>query len=420
LFKTQLADGIMGMDMKGESFWSQMFEAGKMGDSKQFSLCFSRQPTADRKGIEAGALTLGGSDVRFHASPMVFTSKASGGRSGFFSVKVRNIYLRDGQGGESVKSKRKDPTDGLYPLDVSYATMNTGGVIVDSGTTDTYWNQGIAAKFKAFFKDLTGKDYSDNAVFLTKEQMAALPTIIFQLESSADSNEGSDPDSTVGLAGSIDPDHPYDILIAFPPSHYMEYDIDTDKYTARFYISEKGGSVLGANAMMGHDVLFDIDNDRIGWAESDCDYTTLVTTQGYPNVLDDEDSGDGTGKGDEKTPAAKPSSKGTDWWGLIQSCKSNHCRGGVGLALAMTLVLLLCMCLCFCTTRSRTTADYRMATFDDDDEEVEMSSGNFRSYKDEPPASPSHDDDDHHHDDHDEGHDGEESPKKGEFEGDFI
>lgn len=39
--------------------------------------------------------------------------------------------------------------------------------------------------------------------------------------------------------------------------------------------------------MMGHNVIFDVENDRIGWAESDCDYTKLVTDGGYPSVLDE-------------------------------------------------------------------------------------------------------------------------------------
>ncbi len=42
LFRTQLADGIMGMDNADTAFWSQMHKAGKIKD-KLFSLCFSRQ-----------------------------------------------------------------------------------------------------------------------------------------------------------------------------------------------------------------------------------------------------------------------------------------------------------------------------------------------------------------------------------------
>jgi hypothetical protein len=80
-----------------------------------------------------------------------------------------------------------------------------------------------------------------------------------------------------GLAGeALDNENPYDIILAIPPSHYMEYDGKNSKYVARFYNDEHGGSVLGGNAIMGHDVFFDIDNKRIGWAESKCDYSDLV------------------------------------------------------------------------------------------------------------------------------------------------
>ena len=45
----------------------------------------------------------------------------------------------------------------------------------------------------------------------------------------------------------------------------------------RFSMSESSGSVLGANTIRGHDVYFDIiDNDRIGFAPSDCDYLQLI------------------------------------------------------------------------------------------------------------------------------------------------
>ena len=39
--------------------------------------------------------------------------------------------------------------------------------------------------------------------------------------------------------------------------------------------------VLKNNATMGHDIFFDIDNQRIGWAERFCDYTKLVHDSVY-------------------------------------------------------------------------------------------------------------------------------------------
>ena len=216
LFKTQLADGIMGMDMRAEAFWYQMFDADKM-DEKKFSLCFSRQPTADRKGTEAGALTLGGTDTRLHDSEMVYTEKASGGRAGFFSTKIRKAYLRDGTAGERSRSIHKDQTTGVAEIDISYAALNSGGVIVDSGTTDTYLTKNLAAPFTKAFHEMTGKSYSHSSLSMTKADLDALPTILFQLEANPDDNQGK----TNGLAGDLDPDHPQDVLLAIPPSHYV-------------------------------------------------------------------------------------------------------------------------------------------------------------------------------------------------------
>jgi hypothetical protein len=281
LFKTQLADGIMGMENDPYSFWHQMFDAGKLNGVKQFSMCFARSPTAERTGTEAGALTLGGVDDRLDLTEMVH-SKVSG--TGFYTVSVRNVYVREGKGGEAALSANPDAK--VVTLDITKALLNRGGVIVDSGTTDTYWNRNMANLFKDAFSGLTGgKSYSNSPIHLSKEELAALPTILFQLEGDEATN-GKLPDGASGLVGDLDPEHPYDVLLAFPPSHYYEYDEDKDQYTGRFYLTESSGSVLGANAMMGHNVLFDSDNGRIGWAESNCNYTKLVTENGYTNVLD--------------------------------------------------------------------------------------------------------------------------------------
>jgi hypothetical protein len=288
LFKTQLADGIMGMSNQKSTFWSQMFQAGKMGSDQRFALCFSRPPDITREGTEAGAMTLGGCDDRLHLTPMVFTPGFDTGRSSFFSVKVRKIMLRDGKYGESVKSTNKNPNKGVTVLDIDESVINKSGIIVDSGTTDTYWNAGISAEFKKVWKNKMGWDYSNKAIDLTDEGLAALPTILIQLYGDDATTGDSDLDAfhTPGLAGAMDTKHPTDVILAIPPSHYMEYNPDKDTYTSRFYPDERGGSVLGANAMMGHDVFFDVDTKRIGWAESACDYTHIVQDNGYSFDID--------------------------------------------------------------------------------------------------------------------------------------
>jgi hypothetical protein len=383
LFVTQLADGIMGMSSQGSTFWNQMFETGKMGDNKQFALCFSRQPTAERKGTEAGALTLGGVDPRLHDSDMVYSSNASSGRASFFSVKVRAVYLRQGSAGESAKSNKADPTEGVVQLIIHAPNINTGGIIVDSGTTDTYWNKNIQLPFQQAYHEMTGKQYNHEEVSLTKEELDAMPTILFQFEANDNENPSANPNEVVGLAGELDPDHPHDVILAFPPSHYMEYDPETGKYVSRFFVTEGRGSVLGANAMMGHDVFFDLENDRIGWAESSCDYTKVLIDNGYPSVLseenplDDTPASSGSSSWEESTSESESSSE--SFLTFVEACDTMQCRG----VIVGCFLVSLCCCVCLIWVRCRSSSSelrYQRANA----MEVEMSNGAFSSYKNVP------------------------------------
>jgi hypothetical protein len=139
----------------------------------------------------------------------------------------------------------------------------------------------LSSAFTKVFNELTGETFGHSVKKFTPEQLAQQPTILFQLSGDESLNQAvvdrSATGSVVGLAGDLDPDHPLDILLAIPPEHYYEFDPDVDGYVARFYVDEGSGGVLGANTMMGHDVYFDIGGFHVGWAESTCDYTTLVT-----------------------------------------------------------------------------------------------------------------------------------------------
>jgi Xylanase inhibitor N-terminal len=138
LFITQLADGIMGMDVATAAFWYQMYEAGII-PSKAFSLCFSRKDEADPKGTESGAMSLGGTDERLHNTPLVYTSTEES--SGFYVVHVRKMYLRAGGGGTSALSK--DDKVKIVKLNLDESDLNAGHVIVDSGTTVSLWTLAV-------------------------------------------------------------------------------------------------------------------------------------------------------------------------------------------------------------------------------------------------------------------------------------
>ena len=384
LFKTQLADGIMGMDNAESAFWWQMHDAGIM-NNQQFSLCFSRQPTADREGTEAGAMTLGGSDTRLHTSDMVYTSnKESTG--GFFNVHVRKVYLREGGGGDSSISTNTKLK--VIKLDVGETQLNQGNIIVDSGTTDTYFNHNIGSAFAKVYQDLVGKTYNHLPVSLTEEELNHLPTILFQIsgDETLNKNLHSNSNTVIGLAADLDPIHPYDVILALPPSHYMEFDEKSRKYVARFYTDEGGGSVLGANAMMGHDVFFDVDNHQIGFAESACDYTKLVKDSGFdisglpsksnapkvkPKPVDGSDSHDGDTPADDAKPTLHPA---------LLACSDWGCRGTV-----VATLVTVCLCGIFCGRAcNRSSNIYQVPT-----SELEVSSMSddvefAKRYRDDP------------------------------------
>jgi Xylanase inhibitor N-terminal len=268
LFKTQLADGIMGMEMSPTSYWNQMYDAG-ITESKQFSMCFSRSPLATKEGTLAGAMTMGGTDARLHDTKMVYA--AQNNVKGWYTVKIKNVFLRVG-GGESVESTESDAK--TMRVNVSPELLNDGDIIVDSGTTDTYLTARLAVPFDEQWSKIVGTRFHNNPQSLTEDELLALPTILFQLE--AKYNE--DP-TAQGLAGELDPKNPQDIMIAMPPTHYMEYSNKDEQYTARLYFDEGHGGVLGANFMMGHEVYFDVEGERLGFSESSCDYSTVASAE---------------------------------------------------------------------------------------------------------------------------------------------
>jgi hypothetical protein len=269
LFVTQLADGIMGMSAHDFTLPKQMFDAGRL-ERNMFSLCFRRELATSKRGVTAGFMTLGGVDSRLDMSPMVYARNIAA--SGWFTVYVKNIFIRSNGGQSATNILEADQHILKIPLDLS--VVNSGkGVIVDSGTTDTYLHKNLAQSFVSVWKQVTGKDYTHSGIALSKSQLMELPTILIQCQ--ATSHQGSiigSPDGVIGLAGRLDPSSPHDVLISIPATNYMEYSPTTDLYTSRLYFTETRGGVLGANAMQGHNVVFDWQNGQVGFAESTCEY----------------------------------------------------------------------------------------------------------------------------------------------------
>ena len=256
----------MGMSDSKQAFWHQMFRAHKIRQ-KQFSLCYTRPPHSARAGTEAGAITLGGTDTRLHdISPMVYTTLVGTSseigdneeRTGYFDIHVREMYLREGKAGEFAASKDASAT--ILKLAGASMINDEGGVIVDSGTTDTYFSTVIKKQLSKNWEKLSGgMEWGHKKQSLTPEELAKLPTLLMQFAGDVEMNKEvaalygkGDPNNIAGLAGDLDKNYPYDVIVAIPPSHYMEGD---DTVTNRLWATESDGTVLGANSMIGHDIM---------------------------------------------------------------------------------------------------------------------------------------------------------------------
>ena len=113
-----------------------------------------RPDEVSRLGTESGSMTLGGPDSRLHSSDMVFAHTNMG--NGFYGVKLRNIYLREG--GDSVISS--SPKTVTW-LGIPEEELNRGQFIVDSGTPDTYFARSFSPFFNKRFKEMSGLDWAN-------------------------------------------------------------------------------------------------------------------------------------------------------------------------------------------------------------------------------------------------------------------
>ena len=284
-FERQLASGVVGLDRRAQSFWGQM-RTSQVIKRAAFGLCFVRQTVASPSGSTAGAVTLGGTDRRLHETEMVYAASVGGGGTASFKIRARRMYLRDGP----ARSVHYDAKSKYRHLDVDEVALNGSEMYnIDSGTTDTYLIASLSDEFRRVWKELTGLDYSNDPIppDAVEGGLSRFPTLVMQFVPHPDAVVGDqdhydDPRTVPGLAGLVDLNHPNDVMVAIPPEHYMQRWSPPDGrgtvYTPRIYLDRDDslGNVLGANFMTGHDVLFDMDRSRIGFAESGCDYAALV------------------------------------------------------------------------------------------------------------------------------------------------
>jgi len=300
LFEEQLEDGIMGMMNSPSSYWSQLQQAGYIKRA-QFSLCYTENPVITYSGTDAGAMVLGGTDQRLHSTPMVF-AQASSYLEGPYQVTLEQVLLRM-HGGESIVTTASAGEKETKKRKVIWKTVGEGALpavnaIVDSGSTSTHLGYDFLEPFQRAFKELTGFEYDaekeyqfdfDGTDATASEQLAELlPTIVFQLQAADGGayNPMGAPPEFEGFANDG-----VSIRVVLPPSSYMHYYKSIAAYKMKLLFRDAAGwglVSLGASFLMGKDVLFDVENNRIGFAESSCDYLSILGDQRFNHSMEAE------------------------------------------------------------------------------------------------------------------------------------
>ena len=231
--------GIMGLSKAGDNIVTQMYNSQVLKHNA-FSLCLTRS---------AGIMSIGGTVLSYpsnkHLEPMQREPLLP--RDHYYVVEIAVVHV-----GNIMVGTKKTIAN----------SFNSGkGTVIDSGTADMYLPSAISDEFQNAWKSIIGDEkwLHNKAISYTYDDFQKLPNITFTLSKG------------------------YRWVIQ--PIQYMEeqFQAGTIKesiinqgweglktFTNRIYLDEPRGCVLGANAMYNHDILFDIENSRIGIASADC------------------------------------------------------------------------------------------------------------------------------------------------------
>ena len=302
MFSTQLADGIMGLGQGARSYAVRLWQSGKLA-TNVFSLCFH---------MNGGAMSLGGFDPRLHggqsadSAGLVWAHNPTTS-SPFYRVVVEDIRIE----GTSVGSSNR---------------LNQGqGSIVDSGTTFTYLPSGA---FNGVKTKMTQWCSGGSGRCKGRSGHVSQESLCWQLARPEDIH--TFPHLQIVLKGYQG--SPSVILDVSPEHWVVPMDWDEGYACIGTYSNGGDGTVVGANAMQGHDVVFDREHGRIGFAESDCvpkdsephtEPTATAPPAPAPSAAPGASPANGTGtvngsmsgdKDDHATPpsATVPPTAGTD------------------------------------------------------------------------------------------------------------
>ncbi|CAG9330927.1 unnamed protein product [Blepharisma stoltei] len=237
LFRTQKADGIMGLAFprsRTPSIIDVLFQDHDIS-TDIFAICF---------GKVDGYMTIGGYNASLHINPIKWATLHD---ETFYSVTINNALVN----GTALHLNSRDNSRTFV-----------SNAIVDSGTTYTYLTSSIYDPlWQAIENFCQGEGKCDGV----RRHVNGEGHVCYHynIEKYPDLYHFFDTFPTIELTIG-------DINVAWLPEYYLSSWQDyQDIYCIGIY-NTGGGSVLGGNFMRGQDVVFDRENDKIGFAESEC------------------------------------------------------------------------------------------------------------------------------------------------------
>jgi hypothetical protein len=132
------------------------------------------------------------------------------------------------------------------------------GTLLDSGTTDTYFPRAAEGIFNEIWEELVGSQLQPQKAY-TYEEFLKIPEVTVTFSPNATLSipaesymEGVPMDKSASHSNAVLP---------------WEGTVDL---TIRLYLEETQGAVLGVNAMYNYEVLYDLQENRIGFAKANC------------------------------------------------------------------------------------------------------------------------------------------------------
>jgi len=272
----------MGLSRGPENFISRLKAAGKIPRAS-FSICF------DEDEEDGGRIMIGGGGgggeeegkAEMKEERYVFAPLTSS-PNGWFLVDLAGLSL----GGRPLSSPLPPsfPSSSSSPPALTFERRRHA--LLDSGTTDTYLLLSDLPSFSSLFKQATNNKLefnSDASYHLSLHEILLLPSleVVFRKEEGEDGKEE-------GV-----------VKLVIPPLAYMEeigvkgqekgekeesmWDGGRRQgvWVPRVYFTERSLIILGSNAMRGHDILFDMEGDRVGLRRvASCSYRRYEARNG--------------------------------------------------------------------------------------------------------------------------------------------